>query len=348
MAASSVPLIQKVRIGRVLILLFFLIVFAFALASLSLKTGYPNMTWNKVLHSVVSHQGSELEQVSVREIRLPRLVLASVAGAMLALAGVLLQDSLKNPLAGPELLGVSAGASFVMALITVLHLSIAFALHPLFSLIGGLIGGGFVLFSAKGRSGSVNFILIGAAVTAIMNGLVVWIITMGTQNDTNLLFTYLLGSLANRNWSHVEPILPWAIIGIPAALCFARPLNVLRLGDETAEGLGMHVARMRFLMLLVCGGLVAAVVAQCGPIGYIALIAPHATRFILQTADARLVLPFSAIMGADLLIGADFLAKTVFMPQEVPVGLWTTLLGGPLLIVLFMKSMRRRRDEIQI
>lgn len=341
--AKRLPLTRKV--GRAFLLLAVLAPCTALIVLLGLKSGYPVLSWNELRALLFMNSGTELANVSVYEIRLPRLVLGAMTGVMLALSGVLMQDSLKNPLAGPELLGVSAGSSFVIALITILHLPAAFSLHPWFALIGGLAGGGVVLAAARGRHGGVNFILIGAAVTALMNGLVVWIVTMGTQNDTGLLYMFLLGSLANRNWSHVQLMLPWAAVGIPIALLMARPLNLLRLGDETAEGLGMNVARMRMGILLVCCSLVAVVVSQCGPVGYIALIAPHLTRFFLSTADARLVLPCSALLGAALLMGADLLGRTVFAPREIPVGLWTTLIGGPLLIALFMKTMRGRQHE---
>lgn len=345
MTAALKTYLPAGRMGRVLILLFCLIISIAVIGLWGLKTGYPLLSW-KELFAVLSGSGSsELAVVSVLEIRLPRLVLGAIVGMLLAIAGVILQDSLKNPLAGPELLGVSAGASFIMAVVTVLHLQVSFHSQPWLALAGGLIGGGVVLAAARGRHGGVSFILIGAAVTAIMNGLIVWIVTMGTQNDTGLLYHFMLGSLANRNWVHVQHMLPWAAIGIPLALLFAKPLNVLRLGDETAESLGINVARMRFLMLFVCCGLVAAVVSQCGPIGYIALIAPHLVRLFLGSSDARLALPLAALAGAALLLGADILARVVFAPREVPVGLWTTLIGGPLLIGLFMRTMRGERHE---
>lgn len=341
---ETFTMFRKAKIGG-LPLFFALISMMLAVLAVGMKYGYPELSWASLHQLLFYNGGTELERISVFEVRLPRLMVGAIAGAMLGLCGVLLQDGLQNSLAGPELLGVSSGASFVMALITVLHIPISYELQPWFALLGGCIGGGIVILAARGRHGSIHFILIGAAVTAIMNGLVVWVVTMGTSNSTSLLFTFLMGNLANRNWSHVANLAPWALITIPLAFCFIRSLNILRLGNEAAEGVGLNVTRIRVFLLIVSCAMTAAVVSQCGPIGYIALIAPHLVRSVMQEYNAKTVLPFSALMGALLLSGADILARTVFMPREVPVGLWTTLIGGPILIGLFARKMGGRPDQ---
>jgi iron complex transport system permease protein len=127
------------------------------------------------------------------------------------------------------------------------------------------------------------------------------------------------------------------------ALLCARPLNLLQLGDEMAEGLGLRVVATRGLLGLVAAGLVAAVVAVCGPIGWIALLAPHLTRQALGTSDARRVLPLAALIGAMLLLAADLLGRVLFAPVELPVGIWTTLVGGPVLLFLLRHTLRGKR-----
>ncbi|WP_010275246.1 FecCD family ABC transporter permease [Paenibacillus senegalensis] len=331
---------RTTRTGRTLVLVLLLVFTGAAAGFLALKLGYPVVSSKELADILLSRSGSELAVTSVLELRLPRFVLGALSGAMLGISGVLMQTGLRNPLASPDLLGVSAGSALVIAVITVFHLPVPYGLHPLLGLVGGLAGGAIVLASVYGRSESASIILMGTAVTAMLNGMIVWLITMGTQNDINLLYRYLMGSLAGRHWDHVEYLLPWAVIGIPAAMLFIKPLNLLRLGDEQAEALGQNVARLRLLLLAASAVMVAAVVAQCGPIGYIALLAPYLTRAILRTEDARWVLPCSAAVGAVLLVTADLFAKTVFTPREVPVGLWTTLVGVPVLILMFV--MRRR------
>jgi len=244
---------------------------------------------------------------------------------------------MNNRLAGPELLGVSAGASLFMAAITVLHLPVPFRLHPLLALAGGLAGGLFVTLSARGSKGTAGMLLIGMSVTAILNGLLIILIALGTSNDVNLLYMYLLGSLANRSWDHVLRMLPWFVLALPAAQLFTRALNLLQLGDESASGLGLKVGRTRLSILIVCTALVSITVAQCGPIGYISLLAPHLVRTVFRASDARVLLPFSALCGAAMLAAADLLARWLLHPLEIPVGIWTTLAGGSVLLLFLLK-----------
>jgi iron complex transport system permease protein len=264
---------------------------------------------------------------------------------MLALSGGLLQDALQNALAGPELLGVSAGATVVVAAITILHLAVTFSVVPWLALVGALIGSSIVILTMRQIRNSVRLVLTGAALTALLNASVIVFISLGSQNDISVLFLFLVGSLANRTWMHVNLVLPWAALGIPLALLCARPLNILQLGDDVARGLGLPVMRVRLLILVLSSALVSVVVAVCGPISFIALLAPHLARRILKTSDARAVLPSAALIGAVLLSGADLFARQAFAPQELPVGIWTTLIGGPFLLLLLRRKPETQRGE---
>jgi iron complex transport system permease protein len=311
---------------------------------LSLMLGTPRLSPHGLL-LVARGGGTPLQRVVVTQLRLPRLVLALLAGAMLALSGALLQGALQNVLAGPELLGVTAGATVVVAAITILHLGVSYGAVPLFALAGGLASGCLVILAMGRLRDSVRLLLTGVALTALLNAAVVVLISAGSQNDVSVLFLFLVGSLANRTWVHVQVVLPWALAGVPLALLCARPLNVLQLGDSVALGLGLHVGRTRLLIVVLGAALVAAVAAVSGPIAFVALLAPHLTRRLLRTADARLVLPGTALIGALLLSGADLLAREAFDPQQLPVGLWTTLIGGPALLLLLPR--RAARTERQ-
>lgn len=311
---------------------------------LSLLTGTPQLAPPDLW--IIAHGGgTALARLVVLQLRLPRLTLALLAGAMLALSGAMLQDALRNVLAGPELLGVSAGATVVVAAITILHLAVVFSAIPWLALAGGLAGGSVVVLATRHTRDPLRLVLSGAALSALLNASVIVFMSLGSQNDISILFLFLLGSLANRTWQHVGLVLPWAAIGIPLALLCARPLNVLQLGDDVARGLGLPVVRVRLLILIIGAALVAAVVAVCGPISFIALLAPHLARRILKTSDARAVLPCSALIGAVLLSGADLFARVAFSPQELPVGVWTTLVGGPFLLLLLRRQLGERRGE---
>lgn len=308
-----------------------------SLILLGLMLGDPQLTLSDLL-VVLQGGGSRLARIVVPELRLPREVLGAMAGGMLALAGTLFQDSMRNPLAGPELLGVSNGASFVMAAILIFHLPVPWELYPVVALVGGMLAGSVALFSMRRLGDSVRLVLMGVSVSGLLYAGIIAITSLGEQNDVAFLFLYLLGSLANRTWDYVNLVWPWAVVCIPLALLMARPLNLLQLGDEVAEGLGLRVVRWRLLIMTIGAMMVASVVAVAGPIAYVALTCPHIARRLMRTTDARVVLPVAMLLGAILLVGADLLAKNLFSPIEMPVGLWTTLIGGPLLVLM----MRRR------
>ncbi|WP_138752708.1 FecCD family ABC transporter permease [Paenibacillus sinopodophylli] len=323
---------------RIVLLPIFLFGVLLSAAAINVSSGSPSMTWAELLGVIFSNVGSELQRTVIWEMRIPRIVLGLMVGMLLGAVGTLMQGAMNNKLAGPELLGVSSGASLVMAAITVLHLPISVMLHPFLALLGGLAGGLCVVLAARGSRGTVGMLLIGMSVSAILNGLLIALIALATSNDVNLLYTYLLGSLANRSWEHVLHTLPWAIITLPIAFFFTRTLNMLQLGDEAAAGLGVKVLRARIAILALCTGLIAITVAQCGPIGYIALIAPHLVRALLGTLDARFILPLSALCGGILLVAADTVARLLLYPMEIPVGVWTTLLGGSFFLLQFLRK----------
>lgn len=307
----------------------------------SLSIGEPHISIRDLsLNLVQDTTMDKVQRLVVYEIRMPRTIVAIMAGIMLALTGSLLQDAFQNDLAGPELIGVSGGAAFIIAVLTVFHLTIPFSLYPLLGMVGGIISGVVVIFSAIGRLDKGSFILIGAAVSAFLNSLVIIIITLGRQNDISLLFFYLTGSLAGRNWSHVIHLLPWFLIFVPTAFFCSRILNVLRLGDDVAKGRGISVVHMRLFLLLIGVGLVAAVVANCGPIGYISLLAPHIAKKMLNTVNAYYVIPVAGLIGGLILVSADVLIRVVFYPHEMPVGLLTTIIGG--LLLLYFLWQRRK------
>ena len=327
------------RISRVLILAAILILALALLGLLGLLLGTPQLTPPDLVR-IADGGGTRLERIVVPGLRLPRVLLGGMAGAMLALAGVLLQDAMRNALAGPELLGVSAGASVVIAAVTILHLPLLWNLYPVAALIGGVGAGAIVILSMRRLGDPIRLVLMGVALNALLYaGIIIIIMMSKEQADVGLLYLYLLGSIANRSWDYVQMVLPWAVICIPLALLTARWLNLLQLGDEIAEGLGLRVVRTRLVLALLSAALVAAVVAACGPIAYIALAAPHLARRILRTTDARQVLPIAALIGAVLLIGADLVAKNLLDPLELPVGIWTTILAGPPLLILLRRQL---------
>ncbi|MXZ35482.1 MAG: iron ABC transporter permease, partial [Acidobacteria bacterium] len=326
-AARAGPVSTRWELIKLLLIAAGLLLCIVLAASLSLANGIPKLSMAEAWGILWGEEAERLARLSVRELRAPRVALGILSGAALGLAGAMMQDGLRNPLAGPELLGVASGASLTVAVVTLFQVPLLLVFHPWVALTGGLLAGAVVIVAAKGARNTLQIVLIGVAVAAFINACIIALISLaGTSGSTLVLFYFLLGSLANRTWEHVWIVAPWVAICLPLGLLLARPLNTLRLGDHAAQSLGMSVGRVRTLVLLLGAGLVAAVVAVAGPIGWIGLLAPHLTRRALRSEDPRKVLAFSALMGTALLTMADVGAKLAIAPAETPVGLWTVVL----------------------
>ncbi|WP_232678083.1 iron ABC transporter permease [Nocardioides sp. R-C-SC26] len=286
------------------------------------------------LWSVLSGAGDERVRIALVDLRAPRLVLALLAGAALGLAGALLQDGLRNPIAAPELLGVSNGCAVVVAAIAILGLPVPRAAVTPMALAGGMAVGAVAILVGMRLRSTVAQVLCGLAFSSVLSGAIVALVTLGAPANAGLLYQFLLGSLANRGWADVQILVIWCAVAVPAALVLARSLNVLRLGDDAAATLGIAVLRTRIAVLAVASLLTAAVVAVCGPIGFVALVAPHLVRSMLGTVDARWVLPMAAAVGALVLVAADQTARMIADPRELAAGMVTALVGAPLLVAM--------------
>ena len=344
--SDSRPVSARWEPVKLLLIVAGLLLCIFVAASLSLANGIPKLSMAEAWGILLGEEAERLARLSVRELRAPRVALAILSGAALGLAGALMQDGLRNPLAGPELLGVAAGASLAVAIVTLFQVPLLLVFHPWVALMGGLIAGAIVIFAAKGARNTLQVVLVGVAVTALISACIIALISLaGTSGSVLVLFYFLLGSLANRTWEHVWIVAPWVVVCLPLGLLLARPLNTLRLGDHAAQSLGMSVGRVRALVLLLSAGLVAAVVAVTGPIGWVGLLAPHLARRVLRSEDPRKALALSPLVGVALLTTADVGAKLAIAPGETPVGLWTAILGGPILLLLLRDRILRSANE---
>ncbi|WP_234430642.1 FecCD family ABC transporter permease [Streptomyces sp. NRRL F-4489] len=285
--------------------------------------------------------GDGVAAVVVGELRLPRLVLALVAGACLGAAGLVLQEALRNPLAVPELLGVSSGAALGVAAPLVLALPLPAALAPLTALAGAVAGGLLTLVAGGlGRSPSA-VLLTGAAVTAGLQAALLVLMVLADQLDLQIVYRYLLGSLSARTWDDVAGLAPWLLVALPALVLCAPVLSVLRLGDDDARALGVRVRHARVAALGLAAVLIAPVVAVCGPVAWVGFLAPHLARRLWPAGTAVGWLPGSALLGAVTVLLADLPARLALAPVETPVGAWTALLGVPAGVVLLRAGRRR-------
>lgn len=314
----------------------FLLAGSVALAGLglwSLCTGTPTLTPGQVF-DLARHDDGSIAHVVLVELRIPRLVLATSAGATLGIAGAALQPALQNPLAGPELTGVAAGASLAVAVVVVLHVDLPPTVVPLIAAATGLVAGIVVVAMTGAVSDPVRMALAGAAVAAILDALVIGVLTLGTASDAVALYEYLAGSLIDRRWHHVRTALPAMVIGSAVLLVLAAPINALRLGDAAAASLGARPIRIRLVALAAAALGTAGVVAAAGPIGFVALAVPHGVRRLIGDHDVRRVVVASALGGAVALVAADLAARTLIAPRELPVGLLTVLFGAPVAVAV--------------
>lgn len=274
------------------------------------------------------------------DIRLPRIVLAALVGAALATAGATYQGLLRNPLADPYLIGVSAGAGLGATLAIVF----AFGAIPLLAFIGALSATALIyaLARAGGRTTPTTLILAGVALGAFLSAITSFLMF---KNDsafrTHQVIAWMMGSFALSSWQSVAALLPYLLIGWLGVYANARVLNVLQLGDTQAQQLGVPVERVTLLLVAAASLITAAAVAVSGIIGFVGLIVPHAVR-LLWGPDHRFLLPMSALIGAIFLIFADTLARTLLSPSELPVGIITAFCGAP----FFLYLLRQRKETL--
>jgi iron complex transport system permease protein len=312
-----------------------------AASACALCLGTPYVPPHRLLGAVLDGD-TTLAGIVVTELRLPRLVLALIAGACLGAAGLVLQEALRNPLAVPEMLGVSSGAALGVAAPLVLALSLPAAVQPVLALGGAALGGGLTLLAAGlGRSPSA-VLLTGAAVAAALQAALLVLMVMADQLDLQLIYRYLLGSLSARTWDDVAGLWPWLLVAVPALVLCAPVLSVMRLGDEDAEALGVRAQRARLLALAIAVVLIAPVTAVCGPVAWVGFLAPHLARWFDPSSGAVRWLPWSAAWGAVVVTVADVPARLALAPVETPAGAWSALLGVPAGVAL-MRSGRPGR-----
>ncbi|MFD4960821.1 FecCD family ABC transporter permease [Microbacterium sp. NPDC058389] len=271
--------------------------------------------------------------------RVPRTVLALLAGAALALSGALMQAITRNPLADPGILGVNTGAALAVV-IGIAFLGTSSALgHLGLALVGAFVTAFFVYFVGSvgpGGTTPIKLALAGAATTAALSSLVAAIL-LPRQAVMDEFRYWQIGNVGRADWETMGIIVPVIVVGTLIALLCASSLNALALGDDVAVGLGVHVGRIRIVAAVAGVTLCAAVTAVAGPIGFVGLMVPHAVR-LLVGSDQRWMLPLSALGGALLLTLADTIGRVIGSPGEVEAGIITAFLGAPVLIAIARRT----------
>lgn len=308
-----------------------------ALAVLSLwalTVGASDISLIRALQALMHTNLSERADIVITGLRLPRVVAALAGGAALAVAGAIMQAMTGNPLAEPGLLGVNAGASFMVVMaLAVAGIDSAGTLLWL-AFLGAAFAGGLVfMLGAAGRSGPtpLKLVLAGVVVSTCLGAATTAVLTLD-QATLDVVRLWTAGSLRGRQMAQIAPVLPWLMAALVAALILRRQFTTLSMGSETARGLGQDPLRWR----LISGGIVVALagcaVAMAGPLGFVGLVVPHLVRLSLGP-DYRLILPFAALGGAGLALLGDTLPRAA-LGVDVPLGVTMALIGGPFFIWL--------------
>lgn len=332
----------------------FLVVFLFLTVGLSVSWGSAGLSvgsvWNILFSRIpwindwIAADWPQSAETIVWQIRMPRIVLAALVGAALAVAGVIFQGVLHNPLADPYILGISAGAALGAAAVIFLGAHYAWVGRwtlPLVAFIGGCLTLLLVFGIARGNAQKPmeNLILSGVIVQAFLGAVLSLLIALSHEQLQQIIY-WMMGSVALLDWREAWVMIPYLLAGLLVAMFYSRELNILALGERTAHHTGVAVARTRTILLIVASLLTGAAVAIAGMIGFVGLVVPHILRLIIGS-DHRVLVPLSALAGSVYMIWADTFARMLLAPRELPVGVLTACIGAPLFAYLLRRHSRR-------
>ncbi|NQW97724.1 iron ABC transporter permease [Bacillus stratosphericus] len=332
---------KKKKYKRTMVMIFLAIVAVFLI---SLNTGEIRISPMDTFKTFFG-LGSEMDELVLFEFRLPRMVIALLVGASIAVSGAIWQGVSQNGLADPGILGVNAGAGFAVVLFifafqgSMSNLGdFTIFVLPLFAFAGAAFAA-FLIYVLAWKKGitPVRLILTGIGINAAFSAAIVVIQLKMSPNDFNQAIVWLSGSIWGSSWTYVLSVVPWMLIFLVLAMVRARYLNIMNLGDQISYGLGISVHKERSFLMLIAVALAGASVAVAGSISFLGLAAPHLARKLVGPKHQGMI-PASAMIGALLLLLADTLGRVILAPSEVPVGLVVSVLGAPYFIYLLMKT----------
>lgn len=323
---------------RTAMLLFFLLLLGVSLL-LAVRFGSTELTFREVIRYLFVETDSTRHRILVR-IRMPRALTAALVGMCLSLSGCLLQGIMRNPLASPNIIGVSSGAGLAAVAIFILFPGYYYLVTP--AAFAGAFLATIMVYSISWKDGAspLRLVLSGIAVSSFLGAGSNALMTFYPERVHNVI-GFMVGSLSAITWQNVHGLWPYAAGGLLLSLLMSGELNILLLGDETAVGLGLKVERSRMIFILLASLLAAAAVSVVGLLGFVGLIVPHLARLVIGN-NARFLIPASALLGAITVLLCDTVGRVVISPLELPVGIIMSLLGAPFFIYLLRKSGLRR------
>ncbi|TYR80052.1 iron ABC transporter permease [Priestia megaterium] len=314
-----------------------------ALSLLSAGAGELFINPVKVIQILFGY-GVEFERLVVTSFRLPRIIIAICAGVCLATAGAILQGLVRNPLASPDLIGLTGGASvgvvLFLALFSDTNNSLTVSIHwlPVSAFLGALVVAVLLyVFAWRNGVSPITLVLIGIGLTALTKSMTTMFMLMGPIYRASQANIWITGTVYGSSWDNVYVLVPVTVVLLVISLIMVRNLNIQEFGEEIATNVGSHVQKSRLGLLIIGTALTGSAVAFAGGISFVGLLAPHIARRLVGSSFGAL-LPLSALIGAILIVVADLIGRTVFLPIEVPAGVFTAAIGAPYFIYLLYKQ----------
>ncbi len=316
--------------NKFIMLVILLVIFIISLF-LSVGMGAVNVSPKEIIQALTTNKGTANYHI-IWNIRLPRTIVSVLVGASLSLSGAIIQGVMRNSLASPSIIGVSSGAGFTALIILILFPQY-YRLVPLGAFVGAFLVT-MLIYGLAWKDGLLpnRLILAGVAVNSLLGAGNNALLTFFPDRVSGVI-NFMVGGLNGITWTDVHSILPYVMVGVIVALMLPDKLNILVLGDEVATGLGVNVERTRFIFIILSSVLAGSAVSVVGLLGFVGLIVPHITRLIIGS-DYRFLFPASVLLGAIVVLVCDLLARTLFSPVEIPVGIIMSALGAPFFLYL--------------
>ena len=311
-----------------------LVILLFVLAILNICNGSVWISPHRLIN--IANSQSSIANILLH-LRLPKMLTAILAGTSLSVAGLMMQTLFRNPLAGPYILGVSSGASLGVALVTMCGVAVGSSgLISGAAILGSILTMLLVMAFARRIRSNVTLLIVGMMVGNIAGALVNMIQNFANPDSLKLFIVWTLGSLNGVSWDELPTLAICILIATIVVLMLIKPLNGLLLGEDYARGLGIHVERTRWMMILASCLLAGSVTAFCGPIAFIGVAVPHIARGIFATSNHRLTVPASALIGANILLVCDILCN--MGTYSLPISTMSALFGAPIILWIVLKK----------